>query len=94
MQAFCDKHGFTPDDIQNMGEILRKNLLFKVDLLYEGIRYAAKREGAEVLVTWDDVEAWFSDNPGFSAAFVQVWESQQAPPPEDDKKKGKEKANR
>lgn len=86
MQTFCDKTGFTIDEVQDMATCLSKNLLHKVTLLYEAIKYGCKRDGISCDITWDDIEAWFSDNPGFSAAFVAVWDSQ-APPPVDDKKK-------
>lgn len=86
LHNFCAKNGLSVDDIQDMPKCLQGGLLRTVDLIFFGLQYGAKREKIEFDVTWEDVEAWLSDNPGLYRAALDTFGESQAPPVEGKKK--------
>lgn len=90
IEKFQKSHGFTLDQVlNNMPECLNANLLNVVDLMFDAIEYSHRRENIPMEVTWDDVEAMFSDSPGLRLAIIETWRDQ-SPPPADGKKKAEE----
>jgi len=84
LDEFCTMTGLTIHQVQNLSDHITFGRV--VTLLYCGLKYGAKRSGTEFTETWDDVEAWLSDNPELFGTALSMFQQSQAPAPTDKKK--------